>query len=439
MLTRRDFFRSALGAAAWTNFAALPLLAQGEDYRALVCVFLFGGNDCNNTVVPLDADVFRSYQASRGPMALARQSLLAIQGDDGKPYGLHPRLRELQRLYEQRRAAILVNVGVLVRPLSREEYRQRIAPVPVNLFSHSDQQLQWQSADPHGGARSGWGGRVAEHAAPEPAAGLTAVSLSGTTPYLNGDQLRGVPVNAGAPVTLAGFSSAREHQARLQAYTEILDLDVESLLVRAAAQRTREGLEISRTLTRLLSGASPLKTVFPATTLGRQMETIARLIRGRNELGQRRQIFFASLGGWDHHINLLASHDPLMSQLDAALGAFYQATEEMGVADRVITFTASEFGRTLNANANAGSDHGWGGHHFVIGAAVKGGRIYGRFPELALNSADDATGRGVWIPTTSLDQYGATLAAWFGVPGERLEEAFPNLGNFAPRNLGFLD
>lgn len=436
MLTRRGFFRTAFGAATWAH---LPVLAQGDDYRALVCVFLFGGNDCNNTVVPLEASAFRSYQSSRGPMALAQQSLLPITADDGRPYGLHPRLREIQRLYEQRRAAVVVNVGMLVRPLSREQYRQRMAPTPLNLFSHSDQQLQWQCADALSNARSGWGGRVAERAAGDSASSLTAISLSGTTPYLNGDHLRGIPVNAGAPVSLAGFTSAREHQARLQAYTEILELEEESLLVHAVSRRTREGLEISRTLTRLLSGSSPLKTPFPATTLGRQMETIARLIRGRNELGQRRQIFFASLGGWDHHVNLVASHDPLMSQLDAALGAFYQATEEMGVADRVVTFTASEFGRTLNANVNNGSDHGWGAHHFVIGAAVKGGRFYGRFPEVALNSADDATGRGVWIPTISLDQYGATLAAWFGVPNERLEEAFPNLASFAPRNLGFLD
>ncbi len=438
MLTRRAFLRTTFGAA-WLNLPTLPLLAQGDDYRALVCVFLFGGNDCNNTLVPLEGAAFRSYQASRGPMALAQQDLLAITADDGKPYGLHPRLRTLQRLYEQRRMAVVANVGVLVRPLSRDEYRQRIAPVPVNLFSHSDQQLQWQSADPRGSARSGWGGRLAERAAGESASGFTALSFAGSTPYLSGDVIRGAPINAGAPVSLAGFSSAREQQARLQAFLEILELEEDSLLVRTANQRTSQGLEISRTLTRLLSGASPLKTTFPATTLGRQLESIARLIRGRNELGQRRQVFFASLGGWDHHVNLLVSHDPLLNQLDAALGAFYQATEEMGVADRVITFTASEFGRTLNANSNAGSDHGWGGHHFVIGAAVKGGRIYGRYPEVALNSADDATGRGVWIPTTSLDQYGATLASWFGVPAERLEEVFPNLRNFAPANLGFLD
>lgn len=439
MVTRREFFRSGLGAAAWSKLSALPLLAQGDDYRALVCVFLFGGNDNNNTLVPLQDDAFRSYQASRGPMALARQNLLPITADDGTPYGLHPRLREIQRLYQQRRAAIAVNVGVLVRPLSRDEYRRRLAPVPLNLFSHSDQQIQWQCGDPRGGAHSGWGGRLAERASGGSDSGLTAISVAGTTPYLNGEILRGTTVGTGAPVSLAGFSSAREHQARLQAFMEIVDLDDDSLLVQAANRRTRQGVEISRTLTRLLSGASPLRTAFPATTLGRQLEAIARLIRGRGELDQRRQVFFASLGGWDHHVNLVSSHDPLMSQLDAALGAFYQATEEMRVADRVVTFTASEFGRTLNANSGNGSDHGWGGHHFVLGDAVKGGRIYGRFPEVALNSADDATGRGVWIPTTSLDQYGATLAAWFGVPGERLEEVFPHLRNFAPRNLGFLD
>jgi len=435
MLTRRELFRFATAMAAWQRFARLPVLAQGDDYRALVCVFLFGGNDSNNTIVPLEAAAFRGYQSGRGTLALTQQSLLPIEAQ-GTPYGLHPRLTEIQRLYKQRRAAVIANVGLLVRPTTRDEYRQRLAPLPVNLFSHSDQQLQWQCADPRGDARTGWGGRIADRVAQ---GDFAMVSLAGNATYVNGERVRPMLVNLGAPTSLTGFSNTREHQARLQAFLEILELEDQRILVRTANLRARQGLRISQVLTRLLTGTSPLKTPFPATTLGRQMDQIARLIYARRELAATRQVFFASLGGWDHHVSLLASHDPLMSQLNGAVGAFYQATEEMGLADRVVTFTASEFNRTLNANSNAGSDHGWGAHHFVIGAAVKGGMLYGTYPVVALNGPDDATGRGVWVPTTSLDQYGATLASWFGVRADGLRAVFPNLANFQPQNLGFLD
>ncbi|MGC8792106.1 MAG: DUF1501 domain-containing protein [Bryobacteraceae bacterium] len=434
-MNRRSFLRTITLAAGWQRFSRLPLLAQGDDYRALVCVFLYGGNDCNNTVVPLDAAAFRTYQSSRGTLALSQQSLLPVEAPGGAAYGLHPRLTDVQRLYRQGKAAIVANVGVLVRPTSRDEYRRRLVSLPVNLFSHSDQQLQWQSADPSGGSRSGWGGRTVDQVK---ASELAAVSLSGVAAFLNSEQVRATLINPGAPTSLTGFSNTREQQARLQAFLEILELEDGNLLVSATGLRAREGIRISQTLTRILTGSSPFKTAFPATTLGRQLEAIARLINARRELAATRQVFFASLGGWDLHVNLLASHDPLLGQLNAALAAFYQATEEMGVADRVTAFTASEFGRTLNPNANAGSDHGWGGHHFVIGGAVKGGTLYGSFPTVAPNSPDDATGRGVWIPTTSLEQYGATLAAWFGVPDERLEKVFPNVRNFTPNNLGFL-
>lgn len=439
MITRRQFWRSTL-AAAWTRLVPLPALAAGEDYRALVCVFLFGGNDCNNTLVPLEPEAFRRYQADRGALALAQSALLPVQGPDRAPYGLHPRLADLQRLYNERRLAIVVNVGMLVRPLTRDEYRQRAAPLPVGLFSHSDQQLEWQCSDPGGSTRTGWGGRIADRLGRTGSGGvLAAVSLSGNVAYLIGEEARPTLLNVGAPTSLTGFSSAREQQARLRAFLEILALNDDSLLVQAANQRTSEGLRISDTLTRVLSGSSPLKTAFPATTLGRQLEQIARIIRARAELGATRQIFFASLGGWDNHTTLLTSHDALMNQLGPALGAFYRATEELSVAPQVTTFTASEFGRTLNGNTNGGSDHGWGGHHFVIGGAVKGGTMYGRFPTVALNGPDDATGRGVWIPGVSVDQYGATLASWFGLPADQLAEVFPNLRNFSPENLGFLD
>jgi uncharacterized protein (DUF1501 family) len=439
MLTRRGFLHSTFTAAALAPLTRLPALAAGEDYRALVCVFLFGGNDCHNTVVPLERQAYQSYQTSRGALALSAQALLPIGGPGGAAYGLHPRLADLQRLYSEKRAAIIANLGLLVRPLTRDEYRQRSVPLPVNLFSHSDQQLEWQWGSPAGSSRSGWGGRLADSTPVrnlDPA--LAAVSLTGNTVFLSGEQVRPALVNVGAPTALTGFNSSREQQARLRAFLEILATDEPSRLVETARLKAAEGLRISETLTRVLSGPSPLKTPFPATTLGRQMEQIARLLRARGELGASRQVFFASLGGWDHHVSLVASQDALMNQLGPALGAFYRATEELDLADRVTTFTASEFGRTLNANSNAGSDHGWGAHHFVLGGAVKGGAIYGAWPTVALNSPDDATGRGVWIPTTSLDQYGATLAAWFGAPESELARVFPNLGNFPAWNLGFM-
>jgi uncharacterized protein (DUF1501 family) len=267
---------------------------------------------------------------------------------------------------------------------------------------------------------------------------FTAVSLAGTTIFLAGRETRPSLVTPGAPTGLSGFSNAVEQQARLRAFGEILASDEGYVLVQSAGQITAEGMRVSSLLSNVITSSPALSTTFPATTLGRQFEQIARLIRARNTLGVSRQVFFASLGGWDMHINLTSSQDGLLAQVGPELTAFYRATEELGVASQVTTFTESEFGRTLNSNSTAGSDHGWGSHHFVIGGAVKGGEMYGTFPTVALNSPDDASGRGVWIPTTSLDQYGATLASWFGVPDEALSQVFPNLANFAPVKLGFV-
>jgi uncharacterized protein (DUF1501 family) len=434
MTTRRGFLQSAAGAAVIERCSRLHLMAAGEEYRALVCVFLFGGNDCNNTVVPVNSADYQTYSAGRGLLALPQGSLLPAGA-----YGLHPRLGEVQRLFAEKKAAIVANVGMLARPTTRDEYRQRAVPLPASLFSHSDQQAQWQSSYSNGNARSGWAGRAADTVA-----GMnqdrtyTGVSLSGNAIFLAGNETKPALIAAGTPVRLTGFTNAPEQQARLRAFQEMLVSADGYVLVQAASQITAEGIRVSNLLSSVLTDGAALATPFPATTLGRQLEQIARLIRARNQFGVTRQVFFASLGGWDTHTNLIAAHDALMNQLGPALGAFYRATEELGLANQVTTFTESEFGRTLNPSSGAGSDHGWGSHHFVTGGAVKGGEIYGRFPTVALNGPDDATGRGVWVPTTSLDQYGATLASWFGVPAGRLIDVFPGLPNFVPANLGFL-
>jgi uncharacterized protein (DUF1501 family) len=433
MLTRRNFFNAALGAAAAERLSKLQLMAAGDDYKALVCIFLFGGNDCNNTVIPMESQAYTTYQNARGGLALPQNTLLPVGN-----YGLHPRLADLQRLFNQKKAAILANVGMLVRPISRDEYRQRSVPLPSNLFSHSDQQVQWQSAVTDGSARNGWAGRAADTvAAANTNRSYSTVSLAGNTIFLSGSETKPALINPGTPPTLAGFSNTPAQTARLNAFQEMLASDQGYLLVQAGNRITSEGLRISSLLRSVLSSGPALNTAFPATGIGRQFEQIARLIRARSQFGVTRQVFFTSIGGWDTHINQIAAHDGLLNQLGPAIGAFYRATEELGVANQVTTFTESEFGRTLNPSSGAGSDHGWGSHHFVVGGAVKGGEIYGRFPTVAINSPDDASGRGVWVPTTSLDQYGATLASWFGVPQAALGSVFANIGNFPAANLGF--
>jgi len=434
MWTRRNFLNAAIGAAAVERLSKLHLMAAGDDYKALVCVFLFGGNDCNNTVVPMQSQAYTAYQSARGGLALAQNTLLPVGN-----YGLHPRLTDLKTLFDQKKAAIVANVGMLVRPVTRDEYRQRSVPLPGNLFSHSDQQVQWQCSATDGSALNGWAGRAADSiAALNANKSYSTVSLAGNTIFLAGKETKPALINPGAPLTLSGFSTAPEQQARLRTYQEMLAGDQGYLLVQAGSQITAEGLRISSLLSTVLSSSSALNTAFPATALGRQFEQIARLIRARNQFGVTRQVFFTSIGGWDTHINQISAQDGLFNQLGPALGAFYRATEELGVANQVTTFTESEFGRTLNPSSGAGSDHGWGGHHFVLGGAVKGGELYGRFPTVAINSPDDASGRGVWVPTTSLDQYGATLASWFGVPPAALGFVFANIANFPSANLGFL-
>lgn len=434
MLTRRNFLNAAVSAAAVERLSKLHLMAAGDDYKALVCVFLFGGNDCNNTVVPMQSSAYTAYQSARGGLALAQNTLLPVGN-----YGLHPRLTDIKALFDQKKAAIVANVGMLVRPISRDEYRQRSVPLPNNLFSHSDQQVQWQCSATDGNALNGWAGRAADSlAALNTNKSYSTVSLAGNTIFLAGRETKPALINPGAPPSLSGFSAAAEQQARLRAYQEMLASDQGYLLVQAGSQITAEGLRISSLLSTVLSSSPALNTPFPATALGRQFEQIARLIRARNQFGVTRQVFFTSIGGWDTHINQISAQDGLFSQLGPALGAFYRATEELGIANQVTTFTESEFGRTLNPSSGAGSDHGWGSHHFVLGGAVKGGEIYGRFPTVAINSPDDASGRGVWVPTTSLDQYGATLASWFGVPPGALGSVFANIANFPSANLGFL-
>jgi uncharacterized protein (DUF1501 family) len=446
--TRRDFLRctlksvTALGAVgALSKFGEMNALASGPNYQALVCIFLSGGNDGHNTVIPITtaAQNYSLYQSGRHGLALPQNSLLPISvGSD--TYGLHPKLVEIQSLYNAKRAAILANVGVLVLPTDRTSYLAANggSSVPASLFSHSDQTGQWQTSIPTGLASTGWGGRVADalQSVNTGAQFPPITSISGCGLFCTGQQTLPASVPSTGPVQLTGILN---NPNRTQAMQQLLSFDNGVQLVQAGNGILTRGSTDANTLAGLI-GSVTINTQFPSgSPLADQLLMVAKLIALRNQLGLTRQIFFCQLGGFDTHGDQLASQDALLSQLSQAASAFYTATQELAVDQQVTTFTASEFGRTLTPNGNAGTDHAWGNHHFIIGTGVKGGVMYGTFPSLALGSSNDTNTRGTLIPTSAVDQYAATLAQWFGVTGNsNLTSIFPNIGNFATSNLGFL-
>lgn len=450
MTSRRNFLRfgccsvSTLTVASqFSRLGMINALAQstGSDYKALVCIFLFGGNDSNNTVLPFSSQ-YPQYATVRGGLAIAQAQILQCPTSSGVVYGLHPALAAVHPLWAQRRLAAVANVGMLVRPTTRQQYQSGSAQVPSNLFSHSDQTSQWQTGMPQGGT-TGWGGRIADkltqYGINQPSSFPLGVSVNGGALLLNGVTTKPATVTPGQ--TSTGLEGTNPNNAAMVArdlsVQELLEMDSGFALVQAASASTKEGIRIAQLINQATT-SNPLATQFPTTGLGNQLAQIARLIQVRAQLGMRRQIFFASMGGFDTHSNQLPDHQNLLTQLGDAMAAFHNATVELGVANQVTTFTESEFSRTFQPSQGAGSDHAWGGHHLVMGAAVRGGELYGTFPTLALAGPDDSGNRGNWIPTTSLDQYGATFASWFGVPQSDLPGIFPNLVNFPVQNLGFV-
>ncbi|HLK66819.1 MAG TPA: DUF1501 domain-containing protein [Bryobacteraceae bacterium] len=444
--SRRDFLKdtirsitalSAVGTMA--KFGEMNALAAGSGYQALVCINLAGGNNGHNTVIPISTaqQNYSVYATGRQGLALPQGSLLPISvGSD--TYGFHPNLPEIQNLYKAGHAAIVANVGMLVIPMNRSSYNLPNAVVPSNLFSHSDQSGQWQTVIPTGLGSTGWGGRVADLLQGSNAgAQFPAItSVAGCGLFCVGQTTSPASVPASGPVQVTGVLG---NAARTQAMQQLLQFDNGLQLVQAANGILTRGSNYANQLAALIATAK-INTVFPAgNPLADQLLMVAKLISLRTQLGLTRQIFFCTLGGFDTHSDEINTQVTLLGQLSGAVGAFYTATQELLVDQQVTTFTTSEFGRTLTPNGNAGTDHAWGNHHFVIGSGVKGGAMYGTFPSLALGSPNDTNTRGTLIPTTAVDQYVATLAQWFGVSGSaNLTQVLPNLGNFGSSNLGFL-
>jgi len=443
-VSRRSFIKYASLAAAGNAaglrpFGALNALASpATDYKALVCVFLFGGNDANNTVIPFDTAGYNNYASIRGPLALAQNTLLQLGPTPN--FALNPNLPDIQTLFNNKSAAIVANVGTLVEPLTRSTYLSG-ATAPTNLFSHPDQQLEWQNAAQSTATQTGWAGRIADTLATSYNSGASipmVTSVAGDTLFCNGSSSTPVsvaPGNVGGASCSEGTTECNAQQATAQA---LLSFDSGLTLVQQDNTITSNAYAYAKTLADAVQSITPLQTVFPTTSLGPQLQQVAQIIQVRAALGVQRQIFFCGIGNFDTHSDQIDLQSSLLAGISPALAAFYAATQELGVSTDVTTFTMSDFSRTFQPNSNTGSDHAWGSHHIVMGGAVKGGQIYGTFPTLALGGPDDSGSNGRWVPSTASIQYAATLAQWFGVSVPELSGIFPNIGSFASNNLGFL-
>ena len=469
-LARRAFLRRAahLSMAGVATPWALNLAALGEaaafnatDYKALVCVFLYGGNDYANTVVPVDNAHYDLYRAIRGGgagrtaggIALAQSALaataLAPLADSpgnagGATWALHPSMSGLKSLFDAGTAALQFNVGPLVVPLNKTQYsssNRTLYPLPPKLFSHNDQQSVWQSSSPEG-STLGWGGKLGDLAlSSNTDAVFSCISVTGNAVFLSGSTAVPYNLSTSGAVAINGTKSNVYGSANVRdALTTLLQQARGHTLEEEYAKVVRRSIATEAKVSTALAGAT-LATAFPSgNALADQLKMVARMIAARGAFGPKRQVFLVSLGGFDLHDNMIAQHPGLLDKVSTALSAFQAATVELGVADKVTAFTASDFGRTLASNGD-GSDHGWGSHHFIVGGAVRGGRFYGTAPAVEVGGSGDV-GQGRLLPTTSVDQFAATLARWFGVAPGEMSTVLPNIGSFGgpgyPADLGFL-
>lgn len=453
--TRRTFLKKlALGIGSTSLLATqgkLQLIQSAmaadysglSDHKSLVCVFLFGGNDSYNMLVPYEQSAYQQYSDARTNMALARNSLIALKGNQ---HAFHPSMPELKTLYDADKLAVVANVGAIIEPTTRTSFKNKSVQLPADLFSHSHQQEFWETGTTAKNSvhPPGWGGRMmdmmisANTNPTEPA----LFSLAGNSVWQRGLKPLDFVLNPSKGVSqideFVDNTWPRYKTSRIEAWNKILQTSNSSLLQQHMTNTYNSTQERIDTLINEIEQAPEITTVFPEDNqLASELSMTAKMISIRENLGMKRQIFFVGIGGWDTHGNQLNDHAQRLQQVNDALSSFYDATVELGVADTVTTFTASEFGRTLSTNGD-GTDHAWAGHNLVMGGAVKGGEVHGVLPELILDGPDDAQDRGRFVPKYGVDQYGSTLAKWMGMTDSDMNEIFPNLQNFDTNDLGFM-
>jgi uncharacterized protein (DUF1501 family) len=450
-LNRRSFLKSSGVAAAAASFASTPGAAFSQvvgggapfnDYRALVCVFMFGGNDSFNMLVPRSDAEYNVYATSRQNLAIAQQDLLAINPltADGAQYGVHPAMSSLQQLFEGGSASFVSNVGPLVEPTTKDAFFSQSVNLPPQLFSHNDQQDQWFSLKGKATTDTGWAGRMADMIRGNVAGQqmATNASLFGSNLFQSADDTVAYVMGPGGPLQFEGFSLDPDNIGfeQREAFRRIINATYGSIYERGIADVQRRAIDAADTVTAAIESpeAQSLNTIFPMSQLGGQLQTVARLIAARDQLQMQRQVFFVAAGGFDSHDNQNDDQPGLLADISESIAAFHAATLEIGVDTEVTTFTQSDFGRTLSSNGD-GTDHAWGGNQLVVGGAVRGQDLYGSYPLLQIGGDDDVGG-GRMIPTTSADQYAATLAKWFGIPDLELDIVAPNIDNFVTRDLG---
>ncbi len=455
--SRRSFLKTGLslsvaGAAAplAMNLAALSeaaaqssALASSDDYKAIVCVFMYGGNDYANTLIPFDAPSHAAYTGFRSNLAIdlpfLSDTLLKPSTPlaNSRQYALAPELSSLIPIFDAGKMSVILNVGTLVQPTTKAQFTSASVPLPPKLFSHNDQQSYWQSSNPEG-ATSGWGGRMGDlFQSNNSKSAFTCIGLGGNAVYLTGKYTSQYQLSASGSVQINGIKSALFGSAACQAaLSKMIVTPSTHLLEQEYIKTTVRSIDAHDQVSLALSKINPLTTLFPlANSLSNQLQVVAKLIASRSSLGVKRQVFFVSLGGFDNHTALTKYHPGLMQLVGDAMSSFYKATQELGVSNQVSTFTASDFGRTLLSNSD-GSDHGWGSMHFVMGGAVKGQKFIGSAPVIA-NSGPDDVGQGRLLPSISVDQVASTLATWFGVSAQDQLSILPNLKNFSQKDLGF--
>jgi uncharacterized protein (DUF1501 family) len=455
ILNRRGFLKrgcDALAMAAFArslgmlNFATTASAQTATDYKALVCIFMFGGNDANNMIIPHEQAEYDAYAAVRTPASginIARDTLLQIRPPSlNKQLGFHPSMPHLHRLWNRGNVAIVSNVGTLVEPLTRAQYLAGTGLKPASLFSHSDQQNQWQASISEGLPGTGWGGRMADVTWPQNG-GVNfpmVLSVAGNNLFATSAAHEMLNVPSTGTFGLRGFGTSTAQMARYNAMQTLLTQDADKTLVARSAATIDQAIDYSTVIDPIVnSTTSTIERMFAkqSASLSRQLLRVAKIIERRETLGLKRQIFFCSIGGFDTHNGQATAQASLLQQLSLGMKTFYDATEKLGVASRVTTFTLSDFGRTLQPAAGAGTDHAWGSHQLVMGGSVRGGDVYGAWPTLALGGPDDSGSEGRWIPTTAVDQYAATIAQWYGVSTADLPTVLPNLNRFATSDLGF--